>query len=133
MHTLKRALEDLDSELDAYRKLSGMLDDQFRTARQLDTAALARITADIATEVGYLDECQRARAKVLSAADALARRLPEATEQAARGALARRCRELKALAIQCRTATLRNGQLLASQHDMMRRILHGEQATYAPR
>ena len=133
MHMLKRALDDLDSELTAYRKLSAMLDDQFRTARQLDTTALARITADIAHEVGYLDQCQRARSQLLTVADTLARRLPEPRGRTARSAVARRCQELKALALQCRTATLRNGQLLAAQHDMMRRILHGEQATYAPR
>ncbi|MBD8543523.1 flagellar export chaperone FlgN [Oxalobacteraceae sp. CFBP 8755] len=33
----------------------------------------------------------------------------------------------------CKEATLRNGQLLAEQHGIMQRVLHGEEQLYAPR
>jgi len=33
----------------------------------------------------------------------------------------------------CKKATLRNGQLLAEQHGIMQRVLHGEEQLYAPR
>jgi flagella synthesis protein FlgN len=33
----------------------------------------------------------------------------------------------------CKDATLRNGQLLAEQHGIMQRVLHGEEQLYAPR
>ena len=33
----------------------------------------------------------------------------------------------------CKDATTRNGQLLAEQHSVMQRVLHGEEQLYAPR
>ncbi|MEW7850125.1 flagellar export chaperone FlgN [Massilia aurea] len=33
----------------------------------------------------------------------------------------------------CQDATFRNGQLLADQHSVMQRVLHGEDQLYAPR
>ena len=33
----------------------------------------------------------------------------------------------------CKDATLRNGQLMAEQHGIMQRVLHGEEQLYAPR
>ncbi|GAB2592508.1 hypothetical protein ISP15_09195 [Dyella jejuensis] len=129
---LKRALEDLDSEVNAYRKLSGMLDEQFQTARQLDTASLARVSDAIAREVSRLERGQRDLSQRLAAANAQVRRLPAARSRLAQLALEKRCAELKRLATQCKALTLRNGQLLACQHDTMQRLLLGERHTYAP-
>ncbi|QAU24288.1 hypothetical protein EO087_10040 [Dyella sp. M7H15-1] len=129
---LKRALEDLDSELAAYRKLSGMLDEQFQTAKRLDTTSLVQVGDAIAQEVARLDQRRRARMQLLHVATTLANRLPAAKSKLARQALEKRCAELKQLAMQCKASTLRNGQLLASQYDIMQRVLRGEQHTYAP-
>lgn len=129
---LKRALEELDSEVVAYRKLSDMLDEQFQTAKRLDTAMLAKISAEIAREVSCLDERRRSRTQWLGPVPESAGHLHGSREGAAHDAVERRCAELKMLAAQCKASTLRNGQLLASQYDMMQRILHGEQPTYGP-
>ena len=129
---LKRALDDLDGEVMAYRKLSGMLDEQFQTAQCLDTASLARISDAIAHEVSRLNERHRERAQLLTTASSLVLRLPAARGKLAHEALEKRRTELKKLAVQCKASTLRNGQLLASQYDTMQRVLRGEQHTYAP-
>jgi flagellar biosynthesis protein FlgN len=129
---LKRALEQLDHEVTSFRKLSGMLEEQFQTARRLDTASLARVSEAIAREVDCLDQRGDERARLLSVAGTLAHRLPAARAQLAQQAVDKRLAELKRLALHCKSATLRNGQLLASQCHTMQRALLGEQHTYAP-
>jgi flagellar biosynthesis protein FlgN len=129
---LKRALEELDHEVRSFRKLSGMLEEQFVTARRLDTASLARVSEAIEREVNRLDERSNERARLLTTATTLARRLPAARAQLAQRAVDQRTAELKKLATHCKAATLRNGQLLASQYDTMQRLLLGEKHTYAP-
>ncbi|MGC1550217.1 MAG: flagellar export chaperone FlgN [Rhodanobacter sp.] len=127
----RRALEDLDGELRAYRKLAGMLEEQFTTAMRLDTTMLARISETIAEEVRLLDEQGRKRPRLVGALSDIAKRSPAAGKAAQHRVLEKRCAELKALAIHCKTLTMRNGQLLASQYETMQRVLHGERHTYA--
>jgi flagellar biosynthesis protein FlgN len=129
---LKRSLEDLDHEVNAFRKLSGMLEEQFLTAKRLDTASLARVSDAIAREVQRLDQRKDEREHLLSTVNTLARRLPLARAKLAVAAVEKRTSELKILALQCKAATLRNGQLLASQYDTMQHVLLGEKHTYAP-
>ena len=42
-------------------------------------------------------------------------------------------RELEAIVTLCKQATGRNAGLLAEQYSVMQRVLHGEEAIYAPR
>jgi flagella synthesis protein FlgN len=42
-------------------------------------------------------------------------------------------RRLEQLVRGCRDAAARNGSLMADQHAIMQRLLHGEMETYAPR
>ena len=42
-------------------------------------------------------------------------------------------RDLEAMVRQCKSATIRNGKLLAEQYSVMQRVLHGEEQIYAPR
>lgn len=41
--------------------------------------------------------------------------------------------ELETIVTACKQATARNGALLAEQHSVMQRVLHGEEQIYAPR
>ncbi|MFC4762311.1 flagellar export chaperone FlgN [Dyella koreensis] len=129
---LKQALEELDGEVSAYRRLSSMLDKQFQVATRLDTASLACVSEAIAQEVHCLEGRRRQRSQLLTVASTLANRLPAARGTVAHRAVEQRCTELKELATICKAATLRNGQLLASQYDAMQRVLQGERHTYAP-
>lgn len=51
----------------------------------------------------------------------------------ARGALAAAWGDLETTVLACKTASTRNGGLLAEQFTVMQRVLHGEDHTYAPR
>jgi flagella synthesis protein FlgN len=50
-----------------------------------------------------------------------------------RAALQSAWNELERIVRECKNATLRNGSLLAEQHSVMQRVLHGEEQIYAPR
>lgn len=130
---LTSTLAHLDDQLRTYRGLASMLDEQFETARALDATRLAQVTEAIDQELNGMEGRRREHADLLRSARDLARRRPADRARAAQHALLdRRCTELKSAAAHCKTLALRNGELLASQYELMRRVIQGESHTYAP-
>jgi flagellar biosynthesis protein FlgN len=134
---VKQLLLDLGTDLNAYRKLAGMLDEQFDAALRLDGASLGRIGQAIDAEVSALDVRRSTRATVLGTTPGAAERLgqllfPGAARAAQRVALSARFDELEQLIGHCKARATRNGGLLASQFEAMQRVLHGERHTYVP-
>ncbi len=135
---LTRVFEELDRELAIYRGLADMLEQQYAMAVRMDTAAMTRISEDIASEVRQLDAQNGGRhPRLLDVVALICRRGAEGTaspqlDASQHAALEVRCRELRQLAVQCKSLTIRNGNLLASQFETMHQVLHGEAHTYAP-
>ena len=71
--------------------------------------------------------------RALLGADATMADLFAKLDAARREAAAGAWRQLEALVRDCKEATARNGSLMAEQYSTMQRLLHGEDATYAPR
>ncbi len=131
---LRRFIDDLNADLSAYRRLAQMFDAQFAAALRLDGGALTRAAEGIAHEVGLLDERRRMRGGVghvqLDAARQAALRAQATAAQ--RTAIEARYAELEKAVKRCKAQAVRNGNLLASQFEMMQQLLYGEKHTYAP-
>lgn len=134
---LTQLLDDINADLHTYRRLAQMFDVQFAAALRLDADVLKRTAEQIEHEVGLLDARRRARSgagqKPLSIAYQQTGRTPVTTAATAQRATLDVCREeWKAAVKHCKAQAVRNGNLLASQFEMMQRLLHGEKHTYVP-
>jgi len=136
---LEQVIAGLDRELEIYRHLAGMLEEQYAVAVRLDTAAMMRISESISKGLARLEHQGQARhPRLLEVARVLCGRSAqggsgESPFQAGQQArLEQRCCELRDMAVHCRKLTVRNGNLLASQYETMSHVLHGESHTYAP-
>lgn len=135
---LDQVLASLDRELEIYRSLAAMLEEQYAVATRLDTAAMVRISESIAENLARLESQGQGRhPRLLEIARLMCGRAaqggsgsPFTPNQYAE--LEARCRALRDMAVRCRSLTVRNGNLLASQYETMNQVLYGESHTYAP-
>ncbi|WJF90786.1 flagellar export chaperone FlgN [Paraburkholderia bonniea] len=133
---LRQVVTGLTADLEAYRVLQRMLDEQFAVAQRLDAPALKRLGEAINHELERLELNQRTRRSLLGGMPGAFQRLltgqPGAAPSAAQTALAARYAELEALVARCKALAARNSSLLAGQFETMQRMLHGEKHTYVP-
>ncbi|RRN81031.1 MULTISPECIES: flagellar export chaperone FlgN [Pseudoxanthomonas] len=136
---LEQMIAGLDRELEIYRNLARMLEEQYQVAARLDTAAMMRISESISQGLARLEDQGQARhPRLLEVARLLCGRsaqgLPAGAAFSAgqQAELEQRCCELRDMAVHCRTLTVRNGNLLAAQYETMSQVLYGESHTYAP-
>lgn len=113
-----------------------LLEQQFDAAVRHRTAELTGLAARLTP---LLDAMEARRQQRVSLVRALLG--PQATMDAYFATLAAAARaeaqaawdELERIVLACKQATHRNATLLAEQHSVMQRVLHGEDDIYAPR
>lgn len=125
------------ADLDGYRCLRTLLDEQFEAALHHRTGSLADIAERI-TDV--VDTIELRRAERLELARSLLGEagpfdigsvcgmLSETSRQAFRSSW----EALENLVRECKAQNVRNGRLLMDQYEIMQRVLNGEADTYAP-
>lgn len=126
----------VEHDLRDIHAIHALLDKQFEAAVRHRTAELTELAEQLTPLLDTMESRRQQRVKLVRAllgqratmTDYIASLAPEAQSKLAAG-----WRELEALVAACKQATLRNGTLLAEQHSIMERVLHGEEHTYAPR
>ena len=129
-------LEGVERDLHEAAAIHALLEQQFEAAvrhRSFELSALAENLAPL------LEAMEGRRQQRLQLVRALLG--PQATMEQYIGSLVPAARatfeaawaELEIIVRACKEATMRNGQLLAEQYSVMQRVLHGEDAIYAPR
>jgi flagellar biosynthesis/type III secretory pathway chaperone len=128
---LIRIVAELDQELALYRVLAALLDEQYRSAVNADGRSLKWLCAMIAQKLELLEARRRMRDPNLLGIAALFSGDDRGAGDS-EPALRLRCRELKRLALLCKSMCLRNGQMLALHYECLQHALHGEVHTYDP-
>lgn len=132
---LARLLRDIRSDLEDVQGLIELLDLQFDAALRHDGTALAGLAERILQRVQTMEARRSMRTKLVTALlgkearvsiTQLAATLPEPACQG----LLQPWHALEALLRECKRLNQRNGALMAEQHALMARILHGEAHTY---
>lgn len=132
---MKRLLQGVAEDMQAYPQLAALLEQQFQAAVRHQNAQLAALADTIAALVDAM--LLRREQRV-----ALVQRLlgPTGTMAQAFALLKNAARErmeadwktLEQMVIECKRLGKRNSDLLVEQYSIMQRVLHGEEQIYAP-
>jgi flagella synthesis protein FlgN len=132
---MKRLLQGVAEDMQAYPQLAALLEQQFQSAVKHRNAHLAELADTISVLV---DSMQLRREQRV----ALVQRLlgPTGTMAQAFALLKNAARErmetdwktLEQLVVECKRLGKRNSDLLVEQYSIMQRVLHGEEQIYAP-
>jgi flagella synthesis protein FlgN len=128
--------EGVEQDLGAAGAIHALLERQFQAALRHQGAELGALAEELTPALDAMDARRQQRV-------ALVRALlgPEGTmagfiaaqPEPGRARLAAAWGELERLVVLCKSATTRNGNLLAEQFSTMQRVLHNADGTYAPR
>jgi flagella synthesis protein FlgN len=132
---LKRLMMGVGADRNDYRRLRELLEQQFAAALKHDAGALAVLNDEILALVERLDANRRERPELTATVLGTGKKATiEAVIDSLSGLPARALEEwwdeLKQLVARCKELNARNGQLMASQFEIMQRVLHGESDTY---
>ena len=135
MVILKRLMQGVGTDVQRYRKLVRLLEAQFQAVLRHDADELNELARGVTELVATLDVTRRER--VAGVRELLG---PKGTmagviallDGTRREALAAGWQTLEALVRDSKRLNTRNCQVLMDQHVLMQRVLHGEEATYAP-
>lgn len=131
------ALADgVDQDLTAARAIHALLERQFQAALRHQGGELAALAEQLTPALDAMDARRRQRVTLVRALhgfDATMAGCIAALPEPARATLAAAWLELERLVVACKSATTRNGNLLAEQFMVMQRVLQGGDGTYAPR
>lgn len=131
---VNRVMRSVGQDVLDYRALADLLEEQFQAAMRHQAERLVELSQRISEVV---DALERRRAERVAAVEALlgsGARMPTliaALPVPRAQLLGKGWASLEALVRHCKALNLRNCQLMTDQHDIMRRVLHGEDETYA--
>jgi len=128
--------EGLQADLRDGAAVQALLERQFETALRHRSAELTALVEELTPLLDAMEARRQQRVTLvralLGASGTMAGWI--ATLPApAQTALAAAWAELETMVQACKAASTRNGTLLAEQYTVMQRVLHGEDAVYAPR
>jgi flagella synthesis protein FlgN len=133
---LTRLLDGIQADLGACSTIRDLLERQFQAALRHRGAELTALAGELMPQLDAMEQRRQQRVQLVRALfgqqagiDSLFASLPEARRDAASAAWD----QLEQLVRDCKQATTRNASLMAEQHTVMQRLLHGEDDTYAPR
>lgn len=133
---VSRLLDGIQQDLQASAAIRALLEQQFQAALRHRGAELATLAEALMPQLDAMEGRRQLRVQLVRALfgqqagmDHLFAALPETQ----RGDAAAAWERLEALVRDCKSATTRNASLMAEQHSVMQRLLHGEDQTYAPR
>lgn len=131
-----RLLDGIQDDLGSCDAIRALLERQFEAALRHRGSELAALAGQLEPQLEAMEARRVQRVQLVRAllgADATMADLFAKLDAARRDAAAGAWRQLEALVRDCKEATARNGSLMAEQYSTMQRLLHGEDATYAPR
>lgn len=133
---VQRLLDGIQDDMQACATIRDLLERQFQAALRHRGAELAALAGELSPELDAMEGRRQQRVQLVRALfgqhagmDQLFASLPEARRAGALSAW----EQLEQLVRDCKGATTRNASLMAEQHSVMQRLLHGEDETYAPR
>jgi flagella synthesis protein FlgN len=133
---LGRLLDGIQADLGSGSTIRDLLERQFQAALRHRGAELTALAEELMPQLDAMEQRRQQRVQLVRALfgqdatmDQLFFGLPDARRA---GALAS-WERLEQLVRDCKQATTRNASLMAEQHSVMQRLLHGEDQTYAPR
>jgi len=133
---LGRLLDGIQDDMQACSTIRDLLERQFQAALRHRGAELAALADALSPELDAMEQRRQQRVQLVRALfgqqadmDQFFASLPPVRRPAALSAW----EQLEQLVRDCKAATTRNANLMAEQHSMMQRLLHGEDDTYAPR
>lgn len=113
-----------------------LLERQFEAALRHQTAELTALAGLLAPLLDAMEARRQQRVALVRALlgeGATMAQFILTLGEPAQGALAAAWADLEHTVQACKAASTRNGNLLAEQHTVMQRVLHGEEGIYAPR
>jgi len=128
--------EGVQSDLQQAGAIEALLERQFEAAVRHRSAELTELAEELAPLLEAMDGRRQQRVTLVRAllgGNATMDAYIATLAPAPRSAFIDAWRDLEALVRLCKDATIRNGKLLAEQHSVMQRVLHGEEQIYAPR
>jgi len=133
---LARLLDGIQHDIDASTAIRDLLERQFQAALRHRGAELVTLADDLVPQLDAMEGRRQQRVQLVRALfgqqagmDQLFASLAPARRSDATAAW----EQLETLVRDCQGATTRNASLMAEQHSVMQRLLHGEDQTYAPR
>jgi len=133
---LGRLLDGIQDDTKACATIRDLLERQFQAALRHRGAELAALADALSPELDAMEQRRQQRVQLVRALfgqqadmDQFFANLPAPRRPAALSAW----EQLEQLVRDCKAATTRNANLMAEQHSVMQRLLHGEDDTYAPR
>ena len=123
-------------DLDAAHAIHALLERQFQAALRHQGAELAALADELTPALDAMDARRKQRValvRALNGIDATMGGFIATQPEPARAKLAAAWLALERLVVACKSATTRNGNLLAEQFTVMQRVLQGGDGTYAPR
>lgn len=132
---LKRLMRGVGQDMQDYRRLKALLEQQFDMALRHRAATLAELAAAIMELVEALERRRQERVALvaeLAGPDASFADVLRLLQGEAHAALESGWRMLEALVGECKQLNARNGRLMTDQYAIMQRVRFGEEQTYAP-
>ena len=133
---LARLLDGIQADLGSCSTIRDLLEQQFQAALRHRGAELASLAQALSPQLDAMEQRRQQRVQLVRALfgqqagmDQFFTNLPAPQRPAAMSAW----EQLEQLVRDCKQATTRNANLMAEQHSVMQRLLHGEDQTYAPR
>jgi flagella synthesis protein FlgN len=133
---LGRLLDGIQADLGSSSTIRDLLERQFQAALRHRGAELTALAEELMPQLDAMEQRRQQRVQLVRALfgqeatmDQLFGSLPDAQRAGAAAAW----EQLEQLVRDCKQATTRNASLMAEQHSVMQRLLHGEDQTYAPR
>jgi flagella synthesis protein FlgN len=128
--------EGVEQDLLAANAIHALLERQFQAALRHQGAELGALAEELTPALDTMDARRRQRVALVRALQGLDGTMAgfiAAQPEPGRAHLAAAWVELERLVVACKSATTRNGNLLAEQFSTMQRVLHNSDGTYAPR
>ncbi|MES2741520.1 MAG: flagellar export chaperone FlgN [Pseudomonadota bacterium] len=132
---LARLLGGVADDVDAYRALLLLLEQQFDAALRHHSARLGELAAHIGAALEPIEARRQQRVSLVTAllgAHAKMADVCALLKGDTRARLEQHWLELEQLIAECKRRNVRTSQLLTTQYSIMQRVLHGEDQIYAP-
>ena len=132
---VRRVLQGMTDDSVGYAALQTLLEEQFQATLQHQSTRLTALADQVIAAVEPLDARRRQRVSLVTALLGPQGDMPQLfalLQEDARATAERDWVALEQMVLECKRLNARNSDLLTEQYSIMRRVLHGEEDTYAP-
>jgi len=130
-----RVLQGMTDDSVGYAALKTLLEEQFQATLHHQSTRLTALADQVIASVDPLDARRRQRVSLVTALLGPQGDMPQLfalLQEDARSKAEADWAALEQMVLECKRLNARNSDLLTEQYSIMRRVLHGEDDTYAP-